>query len=505
MEEQKRKRGRPKKIKPDVPQIPKTNRLMFYKAILRKIALAGAISRAVLYDGEKSDKTVHYILDKAVKNKHIEIREYREIYGERIRSHKYYSITANGLEFLRLNDDTDWCRSIPDMKATYVAIFPEDRRQAAIAFNTRCGNSMLFAMSAGAALTNFVFTGQPDENIITSNQVKEEKPESPDEEKWWEQINDVDMEDFTEEETGFILDSFEGMDALGLFDEIQPESTEFTEGYEVDELCEAEGDYQSLMRSRTKSLADIKAETFVNMALAPDEEWFPGARDILFFPSKEIKRSLLGSESVKYTDFAYGQYTGLLTCATSSMIIYHAKHDGIGWSDRVEQKDIKTMRQFSVKCSPFDNIGYGKIYGAILVYNAKNFADIVNNKWEKRKVGTSIGKSFDTMHLIPLSTYGNNLMAWLLTNSQNERTEYEDSIAQASGLSMNKGSFHKVFRYMDGNTVVMNGMEMDIKKIQGVQVVKKKSGEFDFKVLCFRWQENYYHTLWPNVPLIYAD
>lgn len=241
------------------------------------------------------------------------------------------------------------------------------------------------------------------------------------------------------------------------------------------------------------------------MCSEENSEWCRESKDIIFFFAKEIKKSLLGSEEVKFTDFAYGQYTGLLQTNEQSIILYHARHDGIGWSDRVEQKDIKTMRQFSMRCSPYDNICFGKIHGAILIYNEKNFSDIINNKWGKRKTGTSIGKTFDSMHLVPISLYGKNLMSWLLTNSTEDRLSYEDSKAEEIGLELYKGAFSKMIRYKDGETLVVSGAEMDIKKLGGIKMAQKKLGCFDFGVLCFRWQESYYKTLWPEAHIYFID
>ena len=477
----------------------------FYAEVLKKVFLAGAVNKVALMDEGMSEQNLYYILRKAIGNGHIGVRTYKEIYGKRNRIHKYFIITAKGIEFLRMNDDEYWCKSLPDVKGCSVITFQNDRRQPALAFNTRCGNTMLFAKQMGAYFTDFVFTGEPDEKVITLKRSQQEQQVSDAAEKWWEDIDDVDMEDFSDEEQGYILEAEEAIQALGLYDEEQPEATEFMDEYYEDDDADMDALGEPEQKRTAKSLPDIKVEAYRRMCSEENSEWCRESKDIIFFFAKEIKKSLLGSEEVKFTDFAYGQYTGLLQTNEQSIILYHARHDGIGWSDRVEQKDIKTMRQFSMRCSPYDNICFGKIHGAILIYNEKNFSDIINNKWGKRKTGTSIGKTFDSMHLVPISLYGKNLMSWLLTNSTEDRLSYEDSKAEEIGLELYKGAFSKMIRYKDGETLVVSGAEMDIKKLGGIKMAQKKLGCFDFGVLCFRWQESYYKTLWPEAHIYFID
>lgn len=507
---EKRKRGRPRKQQSNEienkEQSEKQGKL-FYNSVLKKVFLAGAVNRIALMDNDKSFQHMYYVVSKALKNEHIEVKEYKEKYGDRNRKHKYFVITEKGIDYLRENDDELWCKSLPDMTNSSIIVFPNDRRPSAIAFNVRCGNTILFAMQLHASISNYLFTGEPTGKTAKTGTSETEEKKNDVSEKWWERIEDVDYEDFSSEEKGYILDIEETMKAFGLDEEVLPETTDFMdEYYEDDDEQFMMYEFSGRQKRNIKSLPDIKAETFEKMRTMNAASWKENDGDIYFFPSKEIKKSLMSNEEVKFTDFAYGQYTGLLVGKESSMILYHAKHDGIGWSDRVEQKDIKTMRQFSVRCSPHDNISYGKIYGAILIYNEKNFADIINNKWTKRKAGTGIGKSFDAMHLVPISLYGTSLMSWIMTNAPEDRLAYEDNCALTNGLHKNEGAYYKIFRYMDDDGgAVINGMELDVKRLISAITVEKKNGPFKINVLCFRWQGPYYKALWPDVELVFAD
>lgn len=472
-----------------------------YIDLLEKIFLAGTINRVALIDTNQSRRNINKLLKKALTNNHIKERTYKEIYGRRNRLHKYYTITISGLRYLAENGQQEWTNYIQVDDVRSITSLNKDWRPSAIAYNVRCGNTLLFAKEMGATLTDFIFSGKPDTKIChVPNNDTNNPPE------------DVMMEDedadWLEEAPEYLLDPEEKIAYHKIIGLDYGEEGTLSAMPIGDGLPQTEALQEEQKGGRFAKTADeIRSDILRAMRQSTGKPWSTQQDGLYFFPAREIKKCLLACEknTVSFTDFAYGQYTGLLVGQKTSVILYHARHDGMPWNGLGESKDLKTMRQFSVKCSPIDNVSILGTRAAILVHNEKNFTDVIRDKFNKRREGVLLGKNYLTVYLFPISGYGVSLALWLVTNSEADRLTYADSAAASLGLRRNQRVSPNVFRYEDRGTPVINGLEMDAKKLLLAQAIKERGDVTSFEVLCFQWQAKHYATLWPDAKQLYVD
>lgn len=147
-------------------------------------------------------------------------------------------------------------------------------------------------------------------------------------------------------------------------------------------------------------------------------------------------------------------------------------------------------------------------YGMLLVYNEKNFGDIINNKFGLRADGTVIGGRFTHFHFVPLSKTGAYLANWLVTYKAKERQEYIASRAyDLCGAVPNRGEYWQIFRLVAGDTLIFDGVEMTARLIFNAVKYIASAAAFGkpikFKVFCFQWQESFYRKVWPDAEYIY--
>ncbi len=485
-----------------------SKRLKSYNDVLDKIFIAGAVNKNALFNPSISQRQINGIINTALENGHIDERIYIEYYGKIKRKHRYYSITAAGVNFLSKQKTKSWYRYLPS-NLNYISNLHPSRKQNEFAFDTRCGNTLIFAIMMGAHISDYPFTGviHPTADDFLEGFVP--APEMSDEEyRWWETLDSQGENSVIDDEviTPEYIDLLADEDSQSYPDNWDDElfTWEPTSGTSAEETAKPKA-------KRANSYREIKSlfyHELISNGRGIDELLTTEHKNLFFFASKEMRNILLNSGIGKYSDFKYSQFTGILVSEQMSMIVYHAHHDGIGWADRIESTDIRTMRQFSVKFSPIDNVRRNNIHGSILIYDKKNFADIVNNNFEKRKKGTVLGKSFDTMHLIPISDYGVQLLLWIMMNSPDSKRRYINATVNKlyPTWTINLSVYHKLFAFKDMHDVfIFDGTDFDARKMQYINKEKEKTPSLSFKVLCFEWQEPYYKELWPQVELCFID
>ncbi len=505
-------RPKNKKINPSpFPSAQKKSQisLQTYDDILARILYAGVCDSKSLFDASLSSSTVYYHLKNALTRNHVREDEYRESYGPRKRPHSYLSITADGLSYLRdrvyrasaspTQSDISlpfasmpWLLCLPT-NVSRVLPFSGDRHMSVIAFAVRCGNSLLFAKMMDAAVSEFTLTGRvamfEPPTITEDEPTQETETDSEAAKVWWEMISDYseDVNSIPDYEPDVIADA-----PYDLNDSFDPS---------------VEPADDDLARNQSMSLGEIKREAVIRYAFNSGQTYSVPPHNLYFFPSQEIKKMLMGKPEVaKLADFSYSSYTGMLASKQMSVVLYHARHDGIGWNDRNENKDIATMRQFSLRCSPFDNFVYKNTNGAILIYNEKNFGDIISNKFNRRRKGSTLGKFFDHLYLVPLSANGAAMLKWVMFTPYTERVSYTDNIIKTkSEAKRTIDNYQQSFRLKDGDTYIFDGTDMDAKQILKAIAVMERAGRPKFKILCFEWQASFYRTVWPDVEAVFLD
>lgn len=499
-----------------------SRRLVKFVEVLEKLFIAGPANKQSLTDEECTDRNIRRILTKAISMNLIEEKQYKEKYGKRNRTHKYYQLTQAGISFLTEHGNSPWTRMIPSTTKTIV-YFDENRHQNGIVFTIRCNNAIIMARNIGADVSQFVFSGRTNLNHIAEQQDDSSTPQISldefQEDRWWANYDEKDStyqyedDKLDEDDFDLLMDEEDASSGIGIDEPMLSGSVREKEDREVvidkndPEIEILQGSATNNQKSTSVStrFADLKNETWRKMKIANCEAFCEAdTKSLYFFPAREVKQALVNLEKdvSKFTDFTYSQYTGLLVGQYQSMILYHAKHDGIGWNLHVERKDIRTMRQFSVKCSPINNFTMNNIRGAIIFYNAKNFADIIYDRCNRRKQNSEIGSEFTSIHGIPLSSYGTGTLRWLMTSTEKARMAYEEKLAVKCGLQKNRGRYTGAFDFVDGDEYVLNGTELEIKHIYNA--IDAASAGAKFKVMCFDWQADFFRAIWPGVEIIYA-
>lgn len=442
-----------------------------YDELLYKIFLAGACNRAALFSLSVSKDMTYYNISKALRNEHIRIGEYKEKYGVRTRSQKFFVITGRGVAYLSTRSLNAFVPYLPYSIKTVIPF--EDNHSNSIAFATRCGNTLLMALHIDASLTEYIYAGEPLSVFVRDGQV-----------------GGVSVED-----NDSFPDEFEDVNNLwdnAVFD---------TGGGELMAHEEA------LITGRGSShLSTIKKESYQRMVdsleCAPQVEC---GKALYFFARKEMHDRI--KQQGEAVNIAYGSYTGMLVSKEKSLLLYHAKHDGMAWNNTAEMRNIATMRQFSNLCSPWPNVTFHNACAALLIYDPKNFKDILLNKWNKRKTGTVIGKHYQEMYLVPLGVDGESLLQEIMFSDIASK-----SIAQAKekfGLIENGEKMASVFPLMKGNHLVFNGATMSYRTISValklIQAAKERGEELSFFIVCYAWQQRYYYALWPDTPFFVID
>lgn len=333
----------------------------------------------------------------------------------------------------------------------------------------RCGNTINFAANIGADLTDFVLTGVP----------------SP-------------------------------LPERSLLSSAPSVSNEYIEDERVDEekrekeepLCGAQesGDTDSPLAK----LSNIWKETAARLQAAGLPLPLKQNNGMTFYPAKEVRAILDQYDELhgQTTAFTYIRYTGILVTQDKTWLIYHAKHGGMSWIEKFENNDIRVLKKFDKMCSPKSTLLADEAYGMLLVYNEKNFGDIINNKFGLRTEGQVIGGRFTHFHFVPLSKTGAYLANWLVTYKAKERQEYIASRAyDLCGAVPNRGEYWQVFRLVAGDTLIFDGAEMAARQIfNAIKYIASAAASgkpIKFKVFCFQWQESFYRKIWPDAEYLW--
>lgn len=459
-----------------------------YVLTLAKLFLAGSCTRYTLLPASLTENAGFVLVNRALRRGDIRIGQYREKYGNRYRDQKYLALTEKGLAYLRSQSALSWLSHIP-ADLGYVIPFPNTNPDT-IALVSRSGNALLMALEAGASLTDFVFTGEYG-GILCQPQARTGGAEASQEE---------DFDPYEEYGGGEVWDEVAVIEeeGAGNLDEtgepkLPPKDSGGSQG--------RRGTYLSEIRKAT--YLDALAGNLDFGAMPPCQT---GTPPVYYFPRAEVKLALAQAGPVG--DIAYTKMTGILCHPERSIILYHAKHDGFGWLNVMERRDVHSACRFSSYCSPYKNITVETARAAILIYGSKNFGDILRNKWRKRSAGTELGKIYKAVNLIPLGANGAHLLRDILAGNLDATV---DRVARETyHATPNTGPMKRSFPYLINGTNVFVGADMDYKRIsltmRALDRQEKQTGTRPtFVVLCYRWQMAHYNNLWPGVPFYPLD
>lgn len=443
-----------------------------YNRLLVRIFIATAVSSKALFEAGMSESNTYYLINKAIKNRHIKDMTYREYHVDRFRPYHYYTITAKGIKYLSTQTTYPWLRYLPGDLST-VNIFPVSRKASQIAFATRCGDALIFALNAGAGVSDYIFSGETA-GVSGDTELGSECP------------SDLVLSD----------DNVVGRPDGGNDDPNKPDSD--------DDSIANNASY----KYNSKTLGEIKQNVLQNVRANADEEMITGGGDTRFYPVREMKLLLYDNnrDADSRPDFRYGKYTGVFVTPIMSLLLYHDEHDGFKWIPQMSEQDLGTLCAFSRYCTVYKNAVQGNLRAGILVANAASFASIITDKHKKRKPNTVIGKTFNSVYLLPLSPNGAALLNWISTNSQSAKEAYADlAVSKKLDARPNTDGRRIAFRLVSSAGYLFDGYEMDYRLILHAINLKQENPNLTFKVICFAWQEEFYRKLWPDVGTVTID
>lgn len=454
-----------------------------YVLALARLFLAGACTRRALFPIGISENGGFVLIDKAIKRGHISLGQYREKYGHRNLFQKYLCLTEQGANFLRSQSSVEWAKYIPQSPGS-ITPFPNTNSNV-IALVTRSGNALLMALGAGAVPSEYLFTGTPGHVLSMKT--------------------GYDLDD-TQAEEG----EAEPLTPDGGYgkSEQEAEDTEEADGPPEETTLDQDGTQTKEPGQRPGYLPNIRRTTAINArADGLDMRTIGIDREpVYYFPRMEVKLAL--DQAGALGDMVYTKSTGFLCGPTGALVLYHAKHDGFGWLNIMERRDVHGACRFSSRCSPYKNITVENVRAAILVYGAKNFGDILRNKWKKRSDGTELGKIYKAVYLIPLGPDGAQLLGAIMEG--NLDATIERVALETYHATTNMGMMKRSFPWVVNGVNVFNGADMDYKRISltmyALDRQEQETGNRPgFVVLCYRWQMAFYNNLWPGVPFYPLD
>lgn len=436
-----------------------------YILLLYKTMMARGCSNRVLYSSDLSKSTNFYLLKKAIDARHICRGQYKEKYGQRYVGQEFFAITGDGLTYLSKHPLLGWFKYLPS-GAFKISVF-DDYHSDNVAATVRSGNALLMSLSAGAIHTDYIFTKE----ISTPSSALKDDPQRP------SVISEDDLE----------IDPWNTEEDEEVVERIAPAAQS---------VVVMDDETENGQRSRLDSIMQQAHREASKAKVMPPP---PRGADLYYFPRAEIRARI--EEAGTKVDTRWTKIVGLLNGKKGSVVLYHARHDGISWNNTAEKMDIQTAITFSVKCAPYHNIFNGEVCAAILVYNKKNFGDILHNKWKMRSKGTTIGGWYRHVSLVPLGDDGARLLSELI--DPDALRAYALETGRVMGLTDNGGTEKRGFPLTKNGISIFNGVPMDYKEIsEAMAYAKKKTSKpesnFRIGVLCYEWQQPFYEIIWPE-------
>ena len=220
--------------------------------------------------------------------------------------------------------------------------------------------------------------------------------------------------------------------------------------------------------------------------------------DLVFTNVFEMKRKLreaLGQNG----NYSGGRFTGVVEGPLKSVLLYEGKRKGMSWSKWITDLDLRTYRAYINRVSHDKNHQPGFESGAILVKNAKMFADLVLKKYGKKQRDEKFANGFSSFMFFPINAIGAQQFSSYLRIDLN--AHYEKVISDAiesQAFKRNVGTYQWYFPLitMDG-VRMMIGTFLDGVKIQKILDIQEID-PFPFGVICFAWQQDYFRRIFPN-------
>lgn len=188
-----------------------------------------------------------------------------------------------------------------------------------------------------------------------------------------------------------------------------------------------------------------------------------------------------------------GRFTGVVESPFKSVLLYEGKKDGVGWSKWLTDIDLQVYRIYKARVSENKNYQLGMEHGAMLVNNAKMFAELLLNKRGKMKPNEKFANGFSSFMMFPISSMGVRQFAeYMRTDIQMHRARLVADAVDSGLYQRNIGGYANLFplKTYDG-TLMAVGTFMDAVMIQ--KILDSQTGmSFPFGMICYDWQQDFY-------------
>lgn len=384
------------------------------------------------------------------------------------------TISQKGLAYLSQQKGQPWWKFI---SADTGLIIPfADRHSDRVAVATRQGNALLMALHMGANVTEWVFLEEP---LIPLKSTLSDQEDGDKEDDW-----------------------SEGIDYFEFFDnevEISPPK-EYAEAVFDDADLEGIDLFDANTETPNALLSAVRADTY-NRAEAMGEIIIDQQnKKLFFFPKREVAERV--ERAGKVFNSAFTQSVGILVSESKSILIYHARCDGMMWTDIGNKNDQRLAHIFSAYCSPYDNFSQRDCHAALIVYNEKNFRDVLFDTKKKRRTKTAMEKCFQSFHLVPLSPDGTALLHQIATTDINAFCQ--SVLLDDLKAIKTEGMFAKPCPYSVNGIPVFNGIPMEMNSILLMHYYltenyHSRPDKPPFIILAYHWQTEFYAHIWGDL------
>ena len=228
-------------------------------------------------------------------------------------------------------------------------------------------------------------------------------------------------------------------------------------------------------------------------------------------PDKDLINSI--------ADVRRGRCSGILRGPEKVIMMYVETSYRMQWNNRLLKGDMDARSQYirHLKSHGIMSINENFLEACLLVRNTeefvKNFYDNSNSKDNNTYHDTtdeSIIIKYDRIYVIPINMDGVNYLKWLGTlDIQGHEAQTYDLCTMSTDkgglgyehLSKRIDGAGATIRLFDPNDKipVFYGGLMDMNMLYNIRDAYTANPDLKLKVLCYRWQEEYYKALFPTI------
>lgn len=240
------------------------------------------------------------------------------------------------------------------------------------------------------------------------------------------------------------------------------------------------------------AMEEISAET------SPDSQKL---QSLVFTDSRTAKKSIVAENNIDQAkDFDRCAFDGILESKYRFLMIYTCFGIGRKWHKWNIDKDIAVASFWNTYSTelrkPIPFTSTENYEGVLLVKNAAQFAQIFLDSAKVREKKETLGAGYKNFYVAPMTWDGVNHLRFLMT------TDFKSADKQVAEYFIGKYGYRinnefqpdTFFLISPENQLVINGIYMDIRRIQRALIICEKNDLLP-ELICFEWQVPFYCNL----------